>query len=94
VFSTGHPVHEKRIPKPGYLCAELIEEEWHWLGEKIRYYQRPLRDLTEPLSAANFLIERIHEPTPSEAFKRRDPHGYEQLFRVPAFLFVRARNGE
>jgi hypothetical protein len=50
--------------------------------------------LTEPLSAANFLIERIHEPTPSEAFKRRDPHGYEQLFRVPAFLFVRARNGE
>jgi SAM-dependent methyltransferase len=94
VFSTHHPVHEKRIPDPGYLCAELIEEEWDWLGEKMRYYQRPLRDLTEPLSAAKFLIERISEPTPSKAFKSRDPRGYEKLSRVPAFIFVRARKGE
>jgi SAM-dependent methyltransferase len=94
VFSTHHPVHEKRIPSPGYLCAELIEEEWGWLGEKMRYYQRPLRDLTEPLSAANFLIEYISEPNPSEALKIRDPKGYEQLSRVPAFIFVRARKGE
>jgi SAM-dependent methyltransferase len=94
VFSTHHPVHEKRIPDPGYLCAELIEEEWRWLGEKMRYYQRPLRDLTEPLSSAKFLIERMSEPTPSEALKSRDPRGYEQLSRVPAFIFVRARKGD
>jgi SAM-dependent methyltransferase len=94
VFSTHHPVHEKRIPDPGYLCAELIEEEWVWLGEKMRYYQRPLRDLTEPLSAAKFLIERMSEPTPSEALKSRDPRGYEQLSRVPASIFVRARKWE
>ncbi len=94
VFSTHHPVHEKRIPDPGYLCAELIEEEWGWLGEKMRYYQRPLRDLTEPLSAAKFLIERMSEPSPSEALKNQDPQGYEQLSRVPAFIFVRARKGE
>ena len=91
VFSTHHPVHEKRIIDPGYLCAELIEEEWGWLGEKMRYYQRPLRDLTEPLSAAKFHIERMSEPTPDEALKKRDPRGYEQLSRVPAFIFVRAR---
>jgi hypothetical protein len=72
----------------------LIEEEWGWLGEKMRYYQRSLRDLTEPLSAAKFLIERITEPAPCEALKSRDPQGYEQLSRVPAFLFVRARKGE
>ena len=94
VFSTHHPVHEKRIPDPGYLCAELIEEEWGWLGEKMRYYQRPLRDLTEPLSAAGFLIERVSEPSPSGALKIRDPKGYAQLLRVPAFIFVRARKGE
>jgi SAM-dependent methyltransferase len=94
VFSTHHPVHEKRIPDPGYLCAELIEEEWDWLGEKMRYYQRPLRDLTEPLSAAKFLIERINEPTPTEAFKSRDLRGYDQLSRIPAFIFIRARKGE
>jgi len=53
-----------------------------------------LRDLTEPLNTANFLIERISEPTPSKALKSRDPQGYEQLSRVPAFIFVRARKGE
>jgi SAM-dependent methyltransferase len=53
VFSTHHPVHDSvSILDPGYLNAELIEEEWRWLGEKMRYYRRPLRDLTEPLSDA------------------------------------------
>jgi len=94
VFSTHHPLHEKRIADPGYLCAELIEEDWDWLDEKMRYYQRPLRDLTEPLSAANFLIERISEPTPSDTLKSRDPQVYKQLSRVPAFIFVRARKAE
>jgi ribosomal protein S18 acetylase RimI-like enzyme len=69
------------------LCAELIEEEWHWLGEKIRCYQRPLRDLTEPLSEANFLIEHIREPSPSEALKRQRNHridGTSIAHRKPA----------
>ena len=91
IFSTHHPVHEKRIPDPGYLRTELIEEDWGWLGEKMRYFQRPLRDLTEPLCAAGFLIERVSEPDPSEALRSRDPQGYAQLSRVPAFIFMRAR---
>jgi hypothetical protein len=62
-----------------------------WLREKMRYYRRPLCDLTEPLAAAGFVIERISEPTPSEAFKLADPEGFDRLQRVPAFLFVRAR---
>lgn len=91
VFSTHHPIHQASLLDPGYLCSELIEEEWGWLGEKMRYYRRPLRDLTEPLTAARFVIERISEPTPSEALKTIDPKGYERLCRLPAFIFVRAR---
>src|SRR6516162_4834226 len=91
VFSTHHPIHEASLLDPGYLCTELIEEEWGWLGAKMRYYRRPLRDLTEPLTAAGFVIERISEPTPSEALKLADPEGFDRLQRVPAFLFVRAR---
>jgi SAM-dependent methyltransferase len=92
VFSTHHPVHDQAsILEPGYLNAELIEEEWGWLGEKMRYYRRPLRDLIDPLADAGFLIERICEPDPSEALKRRDPEGYDRLCRLPAFIFVRAR---
>jgi SAM-dependent methyltransferase len=90
-FSTHHPVHQPSIVDPGYLKAELIEEEWAWLGEKMRYYRRPLRDLIDPLTAAGFVIERMCEPSPSDALKVRDPGGYDRLSRVPAFLFVRAR---
>ncbi len=94
VFSTHHPVHDSvSILDPGYLCAELIEEEWGWLGEKMRYYRRPLRDLTGPLADAGFVIERICEPTPTEELKLKDPKGYDRLCRLPAFIFVRARKG-
>src|SRR5215467_8067180 len=52
VFSTHHPIHQASLLDPGYLCTELIEEEWDWLAEKMRYYRRPLRALTEPLTEA------------------------------------------
>jgi SAM-dependent methyltransferase len=91
VFSTHHPIHQASLLDPGYLCAELIEEEWGWLGEKMRHYRRPLRDLTEPLTASGFVIERISEPTPGETLKKQDPKGYDLLCRLPAFIFVRAR---
>jgi SAM-dependent methyltransferase len=91
VFSTHHPIHRASLLQPGYLCTELIEEEWGWLGEKMRYYRRPLRDLTEPLTDAGLVIERISEPTPNEALKTKDPKGYDLLCRLPAFIFVRAR---
>ena len=91
VFSTHHPIHQATLLDPGYLCTELIEEEWDWLGEKMRYYRRPLRDLTEPLASAGFVIERISEPSPSGALKTKDPDGYDLLSRLPAFIFVCAR---
>jgi SAM-dependent methyltransferase len=91
VFSTHHPIHQASLLEPGYLRAGLIEERWGWLDRMMRYYRRPLRDLTEPLAAAGFVIERICEPTPTEALKIEDPKGYDLLCRIPAFIFVRAR---
>ena len=57
----------------------------------MRYWRRPLRDVTEPLNHAGFFIERVCEPDPAEALRIADPKGYARLERVPAFLFVRAR---
>lgn len=91
VFSTHHPIHQASLLDPGYLRPALIEERWGWLDETMRYYRRPLRDLTEPLASAGFVIERICEPTPTEALRVSDPKGYDLLCRVPAFIFVRAR---
>lgn len=93
VFSTHHPVHQATLLDPGYLQATLIEEKWDWLDQTMRYYQRPLRDLTEPLAGAGFTIERICEPAPSKALQAADPKGYDLLCRIPAFIFVRARKG-
>jgi SAM-dependent methyltransferase len=94
VFSTHHPIHQASLLDPGYLRAGLIEERWDWLGETMRYYQRPLRDLTEPLAAAGFVIERICEPVPGEALQAADPTGYDLLCRIPAFIFMRARKAD
>jgi SAM-dependent methyltransferase len=92
VFSTHHPTHDpKSLFNPGYLSEEIIEEKWGWLGEQMRYYRRPLSNLTEPMAGAGFVIERITEPRPSEKLQSADPAGYDRLSRLPAFLFVRAR---
>ena len=92
VLSTHHPTHDqKSLFDPGYLIEEIIDEKWDWLGEHMRYYRRPLSNLTEPMVGAGFVIERIVEPRPSEALRSADPKGYEQLSRLPGFLFVRAR---
>jgi SAM-dependent methyltransferase len=92
VLSTHHPTHDqKSVVEPGYLVEEIIEEGWGWLGENMRYYRRPLFSLTEPLADAGFVMERIVEPHPREELKLADPKGYEQLRRLPALLFLRAR---
>lgn len=59
VFSTHHPIHRASLLDPGYLCAALIDEEWRWLGEKMRYHRKPLRDLTEPLTAAGKDVSEV-----------------------------------
>jgi SAM-dependent methyltransferase len=86
VLSTHHPTHDsKSLLEPGYLVEEVVEERWDWLGEDMRYYRRPLSALTEPLTGAGFVIERIVEPSPSEALQNADPESFELLRRLPAF---------
>jgi len=91
VFSTHNPARTATVVERGQLFPTLVEEEWRWLNKKMRYYQRSLRDITEPMTAAGFAIEKIDEPTPSEALRQKDPKGYDRLVELPAFIFVRAR---
>ncbi|MEO8845607.1 MAG: methyltransferase domain-containing protein [Kofleriaceae bacterium] len=90
VFSTHNPARTATVVERGTLFPTLVEEAWPWLNQKMRYYQRSLRDITEPLTKAGFAIERIDEPTPSEALRQKDPKGFERLTKLPAFIFVRA----
>jgi len=91
VFSTHHPLYDlERLRETGYLATALVEEHWAWLG-RMRFYQRPLSAITEPLSAAGFVIERLVEPLPQPEFRAADAKNYAHLMRAPSFLMIRAR---
>jgi ubiquinone/menaquinone biosynthesis C-methylase UbiE len=91
VFSTHNPVRTATVVERSQLFPTLVEEEWRWLKTKMRYYQRSLRDITDPMTAAGFVLEELSEPIPSEALRQKDPRGYDRLIELPAFIFVRAR---
>jgi SAM-dependent methyltransferase len=92
VFSTHHPMAEY----PGesatgvYFDTEPVEQIWGTLG-MVRFFRRPLSDITNALSDSGFVIERLVEPKPTEAFRQASREAYERLLRAPAFLLIRAR---
>jgi SAM-dependent methyltransferase len=91
VFSTHHPLYDlERLRRSAYLATTLVEENWRWLGA-VRFYQRPLSAITEPLGAAGFVIERLVEPVPVPEFRDADPEDYANLIRMPSFVLFRAR---
>jgi SAM-dependent methyltransferase len=67
---------------------------WRRIGAgsaPLRFYQRPLSAVTEPLSAAGFVIERLVEPVPVPEFRNADAEDYAPLTRSPSFVLLRAR---
>jgi SAM-dependent methyltransferase len=94
VFSVGHPFADfVAHPAGNYFHTELIEYEYRGFGTPVRVptYRRPLSGLINPLLDVGFTLERLVEPTPTEAFRETDPKDYAELSRQPGFLCVRAR---
>ena len=92
VFSTHHPMVEfpEYSATGQYFATEPVEQVWGSLGA-VRFYRRPLSDITEALAAAGFVIERLVEPKPTDEYREASPNGYARLMRMPDFLLVRAR---
>lgn len=89
VFSTHHPFMDFTLYEvDNYFGNQYIEDEWK-IGT-MRYFRRPLTKISEDLEVAGFLIERLLEPMPTEAFREVHPKAYERLSKNPWFLFVRA----
>jgi SAM-dependent methyltransferase len=90
VFSTHHPSMTRELFKlENYFETVLIEDDWK-IG-KVYYYHRAFTDISKSLFEAGFVIERVLEPLPQEAFKEADPKWFEKLSKHPWFLFIRAR---
>ncbi len=90
LFSTHHPCSDAERNAPGgYFATAPVEEVWSGIG-RVRFHHRSLTSIVEALADAGFLIERMVEPRPTEAFRAADPGGFERLERFPAFLLIRA----
>jgi SAM-dependent methyltransferase len=91
VFSTHHPMMTWRLfQTPDYFATELLETEWDVVGS-VAFYRRPLTAITEALAGAGFVIERLIEPRPTQAFRRASPEEYEKYMKAPWYLAIRAR---
>jgi ubiquinone/menaquinone biosynthesis C-methylase UbiE len=92
IFSTHHPMAEyPRDSVSGlYFDTEPVEQTWGEFGV-VRFFRRPLSDITEALSNSGFVLERLIEPKPTEAFREASPKTHERLLRAPDFMLIRAR---
>jgi SAM-dependent methyltransferase len=91
LFSTHHPASEMvRFAPENYFRVEHVIDTWKWLGQ-VEFYRRPLTEISESLSDAGFVIERLVEPMPTKEFQRMNPDSYANLMRQPEFLIVLAR---
>lgn len=93
LFSCGHPAFDAEYFKTrNYFSIEPVECTWKGFGVTVRMpsFRRSLEEVISPLIEAGFVLERIHEPLPTNDFKLADPKRYRRLMHRAGFLCVRA----
>jgi SAM-dependent methyltransferase len=91
LLSTHHPnADAARFPGSTYFETELVEDDWKWVG-KVKFFRRPLTEVTSALTDVGFVVDRLVEPMPTDALRAVDPETYQLLLERPEFLIVRAR---
>lgn len=93
VFSCGHPAFDAEyFDTKDYFSVEQVQCVWEGFGTKVMMpsYRRSLEEILMPVIHSGFVIERVHEPLPTEEFKNADPARFERLMHRPGFLCVRA----
>ncbi|ACK71924.1 Methyltransferase type 11 [Gloeothece citriformis PCC 7424] len=95
LFSTHHPFMDFQLfEKANYFTTELIEDSWESFGDtpvRVRFYSRPLSELTSALAKTGFFIKNMIEPRPTEECKQHYPQDYEKLSTKPWFLIILAQ---
>ncbi len=94
LFSCGHPAFDAEyFDTEAYFSVERVECTWTGFGIPIDMpsYRRSLEEIVGPVLEAGLVLERVHEPLPTEEFRQADPKRFERLMRRPGFLCVRAR---
>ena len=94
VCSTHHPVSDfGDSPSGDYFKRELLDQEWDTVGRpvRVRFYRRPLSELTRAIAEHDFMIEALTEGVFTEDLNRLYPVESKRMTRRPPFLFLRLR---
>jgi SAM-dependent methyltransferase len=93
VFSTEHPFFSYRFNHiEDYYGTKEVSCTWKGFDRPVemKSYYHSLGTITEALARSGFLVERMIEPLPVDAFREADPGGYAKILAFPLFIFVRA----
>lgn len=94
VFSTHHPAWDWLDHSPDDYFAKLqVTETWTRAGKPfdVTFWRRPLREITQPIRAAGFVIDVLTEAEPLPDLAERDPEADHELKTRPFFLHFRLR---
>lgn len=92
VFSTHHPAMDWQLHSPDdYFKIIQVTETWHKGGQpfEVTFWRRPLTAITETISRAGFLIDRLTEPAPLPSLQQHDLQAFDKIRTKPGFLFFR-----
>jgi SAM-dependent methyltransferase len=89
-FATIHPEYHRR--KWGLeRYADKTRRVVDWGVADVPAYYRPLSTMLNAVADAGFVVERVAEPTPTDAYADANPERYEAAMEAPQVLVVRAR---
>jgi SAM-dependent methyltransferase len=92
VFSVYHPASDWQYhSRDNYFAIKQVTETWQLPGGnyQVTLWRRPLTAITQAVSDAGFLIDRLIEPQPLPELAQRKPEEHRWLTTAPNFLFFR-----
>lgn len=91
VMSIHHPAWDWRNHCPeDYFAFLQVSEVWV-APHAVTFWRRPLTAVTEAISEAGFIIERLVEARPNPELQTRDPSAFHELTTRPFFMHLRLR---
>lgn len=94
IISTHHPFMDTvAAGRNDYLGTYEFTEEWVRGDRRVpmKFWHRPLHEMSEAFSAAGFVLDQIAEPQPDPAAQDIAPVEFERLVREARFIFFRLR---
>lgn len=91
IASTHHPFMDFSFhPESNYFETELLTDDWPAYNIKMEFFRRPLSELFNMFSDADFRIEEIIEPLPSDECRVKYPDTYKILSSKPWFIIFKS----